>query len=313
MKYFTSGKLFWIDYKMPLFFKSNETFINEFDNEFYYKIIFIKEGQGVFNFSGKKVIGIAPLVLCLNEYENLEIIDKDDFTADSIYFQPDVINSFLTKENIYKKEDITFNNSTFQDFSIIQPFYDHEKSNISCINMGIVSANRLNYLFETFKKELIDQLSNESWPCRSRSYFLEILFFIDRIKNQALSVNDFLALEEENKNFQDIDKIIHYLHTNYMKKISIDEIARIFCTNRTSLYNFFNKKIGVPIISYLIKIRIDVACLILRNTELPIYEIMSRTGFNDITHFGRMFKKITNYSPTEYREKYYWMLHNTVS
>jgi transcriptional regulator GlxA family with amidase domain len=102
--------------------------------------------------------------------------------------------------------------------------------------------------------------------------------------------------------------LISYLHTNYMEKISINKLAKLFCTNRTTLADFFRRNTGDSIIAHLIKIRIDVACLMLRNTELPVAEITRRTGFNDLTHFARMFKKKMNQTPSEYREKYCWML-----
>jgi len=54
---------------------------------------------------------------------------------------------------------------------------------------------------------------------------------------------------------------------------------------------------------YLIRLRVKMAAIILRDTDLPISEIAYRVGFNDITHFGRMFRKRVGYSPSEYRKK----------
>lgn len=43
----------------------------------------------------------------------------------------------------------------------------------------------------------------------------------------------------------------------------------------------------------------------LRDTLLPISEIMYRVGFNEANHFSRIFKKHMNVSPSDYRKKYY--------
>ncbi len=61
--------------------------------------------------------------------------------------------------------------------------------------------------------------------------------------------------------------------------------------------------------TYLTQLRIRLAALMLRDTKLPISEVMWRVGFRDGTHFGRTFRKHTAQSPSEYREQYCWMLH----
>lgn len=54
-------------------------------------------------------------------------------------------------------------------------------------------------------------------------------------------------------------------------------------------------------LTYLTGIRIRMACMLLRGTTLPISEITERVGFEDITHFGRTFRRETGFSPTQYR------------
>jgi AraC family L-rhamnose operon regulatory protein RhaS len=56
---------------------------------------------------------------------------------------------------------------------------------------------------------------------------------------------------------------------------------------------------------YLIKLRIKVSSVMLRDTALPVSEIMYRSGFNEINHFDRMFKKYMNCSPSDYRKNLY--------
>jgi AraC family L-rhamnose operon regulatory protein RhaS len=60
---------------------------------------------------------------------------------------------------------------------------------------------------------------------------------------------------------------------------------------------------------YLGHVRLQVASLMLRDTELPIGEIALRTGFGDATHFGRSFRRSIGCLPSEYRQRNCWMLH----
>lgn len=69
----------------------------------------------------------------------------------------------------------------------------------------------------------------------------------------------------------------------------------------------FKDNLDETFLTYLNKLRITMASTILRDTLLPINEIMTRVGFTDTVHFFRTFKKYTGLTPTEYREKYNWM------
>lgn len=105
-----------------------------------------------------------------------------------------------------------------------------------------------------------------------------------------------------------INDIIFYLYSNYPNKVTINDLMNIFHINRTSLMEKFSKSTGSTIMNYLTKIRINVAAMVLRDTTIPVSEVMERVGFNDMSHFGRMFKKYLGCSPTEYRQKYCWMI-----
>jgi AraC-like DNA-binding protein len=43
----------------------------------------------------------------------------------------------------------------------------------------------------------------------------------------------------------------------------------------------------------------------LRDTLLPVSEIMYRTGFNEANHFSRTFKKYMSCAPSDYRKEFY--------
>jgi len=106
----------------------------------------------------------------------------------------------------------------------------------------------------------------------------------------------------------DIGQVIQYLHTNYQDKITINELTRLYHTNRTTLNLKFKEVTKSSIIEYLNNLRIQLACSILRNTTLPVREITTRVGFKDESHFGRIFKKHINCSPSKYRQQNCWMV-----
>ena len=58
----------------------------------------------------------------------------------------------------------------------------------------------------------------------------------------------------------------------------------------------------MPVMNYIIRVRIGKACEMLKYSDDMIYEIAENTGFKDLYYFSNMFKKIVGMSPKKYRE-----------
>jgi AraC-like DNA-binding protein len=64
----------------------------------------------------------------------------------------------------------------------------------------------------------------------------------------------------------------------------------------------FKKATGLTFTDYLSRVRVEKAKALLLNPHLRISEIAYDVGFQSLTHFNRMFRKIVGESPTAYRE-----------
>jgi len=64
----------------------------------------------------------------------------------------------------------------------------------------------------------------------------------------------------------------------------------------------FKKTTGLTFTDYLSRVRIEKAKTLLLNPHLRISEIAYDVGFQSLTHFNRMFRKIAGISPTKYRD-----------
>ncbi|HYH02853.1 MAG TPA: AraC family transcriptional regulator, partial [Bacillota bacterium] len=98
-------------------------------------------------------------------------------------------------------------------------------------------------------------------------------------------------------------RVVLYLTNHYSRKITIAELTKEFNLNRNSLYQEFQETTGLSLIAYLIRLRIKMASVLLAETSMPVAEIMERVGYTDLTHFGRAFKKITGFTPIDYRKQ----------
>ena len=96
--------------------------------------------------------------------------------------------------------------------------------------------------------------------------------------------------------------MMQFLHQNYAKDISLEEIACYANISKSTVLNLFNRFLHITPINYLIAYRLKKAALLIKNTEKKINTISCETGFHNVDYFCRAFKKSYKMTPTEYRK-----------
>lgn len=259
-----------------------------------YRLLYLEKGSGSITVNNQITPFIAPSLLCLTEEEMITSVSAKNITAHTLYFKPEVINSKLTLD-IIKKPSSTYTQTEGMDLFSLTPF----RKNINkreALLLGPNNEIRIKELIRSISKILKDPVHN-LWPCLARSYFIEILNFIQRLdsaKNGSIMID----------NDHEIKQVISFINANYQEKITIPDITERFCIDRTTLSKRFQQMTGSTIIEYINKLRINISMLMLRDTTLPISDIMYRVGFNDSAHFSKTFRSNTKMPPSEYRKTY---------
>ena len=106
----------------------------------------------------------------------------------------------------------------------------------------------------------------------------------------------------EDKKAKRMQKILLYIMNNYQNTITLEEMAKLVDLDKSSFCIFFKKMTGKTFFSYLTEYRIESSCQMITKTNLTIAEICFASGFNDVPYYNRVFKKIKNIKPTEYRK-----------
>ncbi|PRX62449.1 AraC-like protein [Cohnella sp. SGD-V74] len=101
-----------------------------------------------------------------------------------------------------------------------------------------------------------------------------------------------------------MSEIVRYLNASYGEPIKIGELAERFYISPYHMSRSFKAATGFTLIDYLNLTRVKEAQRLLRETQLPITEIAARTGFDNFSHFGKTFKKITRASARDYRKEH---------
>ena len=97
-------------------------------------------------------------------------------------------------------------------------------------------------------------------------------------------------------------EIIKYIDDNYKEKITLDELAFIFRTNRSTLCKVFKANTEMTITEYVSHKKLNSAKRKISETDKTLTEIAEELNFESIHYFTRFFKKMTGLSPKEYRK-----------
>jgi AraC-like DNA-binding protein len=94
-----------------------------------------------------------------------------------------------------------------------------------------------------------------------------------------------------------------YIHEHLQDDITLTDVAKAACTSTFYICKLFKRHTGVNFTEYVSRIRIEKAREMLLNPNLRISEIAYDVGFQSLTHFNRVFRKLVGEAPTTYREK----------
>jgi two-component system, response regulator YesN len=110
----------------------------------------------------------------------------------------------------------------------------------------------------------------------------------------------------QNRNIQHtgvFTKTKEYIWSNYNQEISLSKLAEAVGINPYYLSHLFRKEMGISFLEYLTSVRMSIAKSLLKQTSMSIMEICLEVGYQDPSHFAKIFKMKEGTHPTEYRKK----------
>jgi YesN/AraC family two-component response regulator len=100
-----------------------------------------------------------------------------------------------------------------------------------------------------------------------------------------------------------VKRAVAYLHQNYARPLKRWEIAEAVDVSENYITRLFNQELGLSPWDYLNRFRVYRAKELLRRTHGSIKSVANQVGFKDQKYFSRVFHKLTNLSPSEFREQ----------
>ncbi|MBR2929677.1 MAG: helix-turn-helix domain-containing protein [Clostridia bacterium] len=100
-----------------------------------------------------------------------------------------------------------------------------------------------------------------------------------------------------------VEGVIDYLTENISGRVSIDEICHRMNYTRSYLFRQFKAVTGQSIMAYFASLKVKEAKRLLRQTDMSVTEIAEALSFDTPNYFSKTFKRISGYTPLEYRRR----------
>ena len=116
-------------------------------------------------------------------------------------------------------------------------------------------------------------------------------------------VSNQIAVQERTAEPPVITRAKEFIKQHQTEDLSLGQVANAVNTSTFYFCKMFKKVTGINFTDYVSRVRIENSKNLLLNPNLRISEIAYEVGFQSLTHFNRVFKKIVGQSPTEYRRQ----------
>ncbi len=97
---------------------------------------------------------------------------------------------------------------------------------------------------------------------------------------------------------------LDYIHENYEKQISLEDISRYIGISESHLRRSFRRETGMTVVDYITRYRIEKAKRLLETGQYVIGEIYEKVGFSTSQYFSIVFKRYEKISPGQYQKKW---------
>jgi len=126
----------------------------------------------------------------------------------------------------------------------------------------------------------------------------EVRAWLDLLREDLLR---FVRAEEERNYPRVIARAKRFVEQHHAEELTLAMVAKDAALDPSYFSTLFKHHSGEGFTSYLTRVRIEAAKELLRTTDLKVYEVAERVGYQNQYHFSRVFKRMTGLTPGEFR------------
>ncbi len=228
---------------------------------------------------------------------NKNIIFTENIQSDCNTYP--LLNINLLKNYLLKNDICSFseyvNNyiNVLKNYSIVKYEFLHElKEEILNLYSVVCKEKEINF------NNILKNINNDILYTSSIKSLDDINLFCLKYANIIIS-ND-----STSKSHNTVDDVKEYILNNLHENLSRNNLAEHFFLNPDYLARIFAKQEKISLGNFITISRIEKAKKLLQNPNVNIGEVAIQVGYNNYSHFSKIFKEITKLSPNEYKKQF---------
>ncbi|MEM9685729.1 MAG: AraC family transcriptional regulator [Bacteroidota bacterium] len=251
-----------------------------------FQITAIVRGEGIF-YAGNNMLAFA---------------EKDVFVVGAN------VPHLLKCSSVYYTEDspgVKGISLFFDEFSFGKQFFEIKE--LQGLSALLHHCNRVVKVAGELKEEVFHKITATQSVQNERLIitFLEILSLLRQAEKTYINSEQYNLMLNKNEGGR-LNEVLDYTFQHFKQGITIEQIAKIAFLSRSQFSYFFKLHTGKTYIQFVNELRIENACILLKNNNYTIEQICYEVGFQNVSNFVRHFKKVKGVTPSHYRKS--WMI-----
>jgi AraC family transcriptional regulator, dual regulator of chb operon len=250
----------------------------------YIELIYVYSGEIKQIINGKEV-NIKEGEICildLNVVHSIEPAFEKDVAINIIMtggFFDSIFMSFLSENDIMSR-------------FIINAIYNKKEH-----HEYLIFPSSSNEFVQIIMKRLLCEYFDRKVAFDAALHGYMLLLFTELLRVYNINMG---ASKVKDMNTTIINELKNYLYKNY-KVADLKTTAEFFHFNSDYLSKLIKNSTGQSFTGFLQQIKLKESCSLLKNSNFSIEEIVEMVGYNNLSHFYKLFKKKYNVTPMEYR------------
>lgn len=255
----------------------------------YFRIYYIDEGEGFISTAQEKIKLEQGYLYIIPSFTLCHLSCDNYLSQYFLHFfeeSADGISLFEYNRRVMKVRSLETDNATFERLLRLNPGRGINRSD----NPKVYEKN--NYYRD------YQELNNTV----NESVFIETQGIILQFISRFLSSNTFRVIQREPVPLKILESI-RYIQLNLSQNLTVSFLAKTANLHQDYFSRLFYRFTGERPLGYIHMKRIERAQYLIATTNLPYIEIAEETGFENVPHFSKIFKKVTSLTPGEYKKR----------
>ncbi|WP_027627073.1 AraC family transcriptional regulator [Ruminiclostridium cellobioparum] len=279
-------KSFPMDFPFSIKFTDMEPFYcmnHTFHWHNYLEIAFVKKGKGIYYVENRTYEMNEGDIVVINNIEPhyMEVLPPVNMVMPVVMFEPQLVWS---SESLF-------------DYNYMEPFFERSSN----FNNKIDSKSEIGRKIFAMLSEIEDEYVNKTvgYKLMIKAKLLHIITYL--IRHYQDSSKSTESITSKSKRLEKLEKVFDYINGNYSQKIELHTLAELAYMSPNYFSTFFKQSTGFTPIEYLNKMRISKSIEMLRETDFSVAQIAMDCGFNNLANYNKIFKQLTETTPTRIR------------